>query len=69
MRRGGQRAAMLYVAARTGCEAFAPAASIDPGYASALTRAARAGVELYCVCCAADERGLSFGGRLQVEQY
>lgn len=67
LRRGGQRAAMLYVSARAGCEVFAPATSIDPVYASALARAARAGVELYCVCCAADGRGLSFGGRLPVE--
>lgn len=63
----GERAAMLYVSQRAGCSSFAPAAAIDPRYSAALARAVRAGVEVYCVRCTVDERGLSFGGSLQVE--
>lgn len=65
--KSGRRAAMLYVVMRAGCRVFAPAAAIDPVYARALARAARAGVEIHCVTCAADERGLWFGGALAVE--
>jgi sugar fermentation stimulation protein A len=65
--RRGRRAAMLYVNKRAGCTSFAAAKDIDPAYATALTRAKRAGVEVYCVDCAVDERGLSFAGRLDVE--
>ncbi len=63
----GRRAAMLYVVMRAGCRAFAPAAAVDPVYARALARAARAGVEVLAVVCAADERGLRFAGALAVE--
>ena len=63
----GERAVMLYVNKRAGCEAFRAAASIDPRYASALRRAAKAGVEILCVNCNVDERGLSFAGRLRVD--
>lgn len=65
--KGGRRAAMLYVVMRAGCRAFAPAAVIDPVYARALARAARAGVEVHSVRCMADERGLCFGEALPVE--
>ena len=64
--RAGRRAAMLYVSMRGGCEGFAPARSIDQGYARALSRAARAGVELLAVSCRADPSGLCFAGPLPV---
>jgi sugar fermentation stimulation protein A len=63
----GERAAMLYVNKRSGCDVFRAASGIDPRYASALRRAAKAGVEILCVGCTVDERGLSFGGRVPVE--
>ncbi len=65
--RAGRRAAMLYVNKRSGVSAFGPARHIDPAYARALRSAARAGVEVLCVSCAVDARGLSFAGRLPVE--
>lgn len=64
--RKGERVAMLYVSQRSGCASFSPARAVDPAYARALTSATRAGVEVYCVCCSASERGLSFTGRLPV---
>ena len=63
----GRRAAMLYVNKRPGSSTFAPAAAIDPAYARALRRAAKAGVEVYCISCDVDERGLSYAGRLRVD--
>jgi sugar fermentation stimulation protein A len=63
----GERAAMLYVNKRPGCDVFRPAAAIDRAYATALRRAARAGVEVLCIDCVVDERGLSYGGRLTVD--
>jgi sugar fermentation stimulation protein A len=63
----GRRAAMLYVNKRGGCTTFAPAADVDPDYARALRRAMKAGVEVYCVGCSVDARGLSFAGRIAVE--
>lgn len=63
----GERAVMLYVNKRSGCQVFRAAASVDPAYASALKRAAKAGVEILCVDCSVDEEGLSFAGRLPVE--
>lgn len=63
----GERAAMLYVNKRPGCDVFRPAAAIDRAYANALRRAARAGVEVLCIDCVVDERGLSYGGRLTVD--
>ncbi|MCC7109969.1 MAG: DNA/RNA nuclease SfsA [Deltaproteobacteria bacterium] len=64
--RAGQRAAMLYVSMRVGCGGFAPARAVDPEYARALSRAARAGVQILAVSCRADPSGLSFAGRLPV---
>ena len=61
------RAAMLYVNKRARCTSFAPAAAVDHAYATALRRAVRAGVEVYCIDCAVDARGLSFAGRQPVE--
>lgn len=63
----GERAAMLYVNKRPGCTTFQPAAAIDRAYAGALRRAARAGVEVLCIDCVVDERGLCYGGRLTVD--
>jgi sugar fermentation stimulation protein A len=42
---------MLFVIQRMDCDAFAPAADLDPAYAAGLTRAAAAGVEVLCYDC------------------
>ncbi len=42
----GMRAVMLYIIQRTDVEKFAPAVSIDPGYAETLRKALKAGVEV-----------------------
>jgi sugar fermentation stimulation protein A len=64
LRAGGDRAALLFLVQRADCDRVAPAEQIDPAYAAALRRAARAGVEVYALgarvtaCSIAVEREL-----------
>ena len=53
LRRGGDRAVLLYLVQRADCERVAPAEHIDPDYAATLRAAARRGVEI-----------LAFGARV-----
>ncbi|MDR1396552.1 MAG: DNA/RNA nuclease SfsA [Desulfarculales bacterium] len=46
LKAAGKRALLLFVVNRQDVERFAPAEAIDPAYAGALARAARAGVEI-----------------------
>ena len=47
----GARAVMLYVIQRTDCDLFDTAPDLDPAYATGLTAAAHAGVEVLCYDC------------------
>jgi sugar fermentation stimulation protein A len=47
----GHRAVALFVIQRTDCDRFSAAADKDPAFAQALTRAAKAGVEVLCYAC------------------
>ena len=49
LRRTGDRAILLYVVQRGDCTSVEPAREIDPAYATALTAAAQAGVEIQAV--------------------
>lgn len=61
---GGARAVMLFLAQRADCQAFAPAADIDPAYARGLVAAAQAGVEVLCYDCQIGPSGLRLNRRL-----
>jgi sugar fermentation stimulation protein A len=47
----GRRAVMVFVIQRTGCDAFAACAELDPAYARGLTEAAARGVEVLAYAC------------------
>lgn len=47
----GDRAVMLFVIQRMDCDAFSPAADLDPAYAKGLRAAHEAGVEVLCYDC------------------
>ena len=47
----GDRAVQLFIVQRTDCQAFAACADLDPVYASGLTAAAEAGVEVLVYAC------------------
>ncbi|MEL6362411.1 MAG: DNA/RNA nuclease SfsA [Pseudomonadota bacterium] len=47
----GARAVMLYIVQRTDCTEFAPAADLDPTYATTLAETVREGVEVLCYDC------------------
>lgn len=47
----GARAVVLFVVQRSDCEAFSPAADLDPDFARSLSAAAQAGVEVYAHAC------------------
>jgi sugar fermentation stimulation protein A len=66
LRRGGARAALLFVVQRADCDRVEPADDIDPAYGAALRAAAGAGVEVLAVRVRVGPRGLRYDGRLPV---
>lgn len=61
----GQRAVILFLAQRSDCARFAPAADIDPDFAATLGRAQRAGVEVLCYSVTPTPLGFEMGGSLE----
>ena len=55
----GHRAVMFYMVQRTDCAALSLAADIDPAYAAAFARAAKAGVQVLAYDCAIDPKGVT----------
>jgi sugar fermentation stimulation protein A len=60
----GDRAVMLFVIQRTDCDRFAAAADLDPAYATGLTAAAAAGVEVLCYDCDLSEQEIRIARRI-----
>ncbi|WP_428261408.1 DNA/RNA nuclease SfsA [Haliangium sp.] len=60
----GDRAVMLFLAARSGVEAVRTADEIDPYYGRILRRAAEAGVEVLAYGCALSTTAISLSARL-----
>jgi sugar fermentation stimulation protein A len=54
----GDRAVVLFVVQRTDCDAFSACAELDPAFASALTHAAEAGVEVLVYGCEIETTGV-----------
>jgi sugar fermentation stimulation protein A len=67
LRARGDRAVLLFCVARAGVSHVRPADEIDPTYAAALRRAARAGVEVYAYRAAIDRRGIALADAVPVE--
>lgn len=67
MAAAGNRAVVLYVVQRTDCGAFAIAADIDPGYATAWNAAQTAGVECLAYQCDLNDDGITLDAPLTVE--
>ena len=63
----GHRAAMVYLVQRGDCRRFSVAADIDPTYASFLTDAMAAGVEVYCYGCAVSTEAIIVTGALALD--
>lgn len=66
MVRGGARAAVLFVVQREDCDAFAPAADIDPHFAAALREAAAGGVAVLAYACAMGREAVSIARPLAI---
>jgi sugar fermentation stimulation protein A len=64
MVRQGHRAVMLYLVQRQDSEGFAIAADVDPGYARALSKARRAGVEAFAYGCRLSTREIAVAGAI-----
>ena len=64
--RKGQRCAVVFCAQRGDVRAVAPDLDIDPEFAAALRRAARAGVQLAALRCAASFEGMKLHGEIPV---
>ena len=62
--RRGDRAVAFYLVQRSDCDRLVVAADIDPAYAQALDRAARAGVEVLAYRCDISATGIEIGRRL-----
>jgi sugar fermentation stimulation protein A len=60
----GGRAAMLYIAQRCDCQAFAVADDIDPAYAAAFASARAAGVTMIAVGCTVSPEGIAVAAPL-----
>jgi sugar fermentation stimulation protein A len=63
---GGDRAALVFLVQRADCDRVAPAEDIDPAYAAALRRAARAGVEVFALGARVTARGIAVERELPV---
>jgi sugar fermentation stimulation protein A len=61
-----ERALLLFLVQRADCDSVAPAEAIDPAYADALRRAARAGVEFLALGCRVDARSIAVERALPV---
>ena len=57
---------LLFFVARGDVRVVRPADEVDPAYAAALRRAARAGVEIRAVGARFDRRGAHWNGELEV---
>ncbi len=66
LRRGGERAGLLFVVQRADCSVVEPAEDIDPAYAEALRAARDAGVELAAVRARVGPAGIRLDGPLPV---
>jgi len=64
LKKGGYRAAMLYIVQREDVSHFTPAASIDPVYSGLLREAHEAGVEILVYQCRMDTEELKLGKSL-----
>ena len=64
MVRQGHRAVMLYLVQRQDSQSFAIAADVDPGYAKALKKALKAGVEALCYGCRLSTREIAVAGAI-----
>ncbi|MGH6662477.1 MAG: DNA/RNA nuclease SfsA, partial [Rhodospirillales bacterium] len=64
MVRQGHRAVMLYLVQRQDSRSFAIAADVDPGYAKALKKALKAGVEALCYGCRLSPREIAVAGAI-----
>ena len=60
----GERAVALFVVQRTDCDAFAPAADLDPAFASAFDEARAGGVEMLVYGCDVGPEGVAIARRL-----
>jgi sugar fermentation stimulation protein A len=63
----GFRAVMLYLVQRADCAYLRMADDIDPGYADALRRATRAGVEALCYRCAVSPGSIDIDRSLPID--
>jgi len=66
-RRMGQRAAVVFIALRTGVERVSPHATIDPALAAALAEARRVGVQLRAYGCRVTTRGCRLERKVPVD--
>ncbi|HIQ04816.1 MAG TPA: DNA/RNA nuclease SfsA [Anaerolineae bacterium] len=63
----GERAAVVFVVQRSDATRFAPNASADAAFATALAEAARVGVELYAYTCQVTLEGVALDGSIPVD--
>jgi sugar fermentation stimulation protein A len=66
LRRGGARAALLFLVQRADCDRVAPADAIDPAYGATLREAARRGVEVFALGARVTARAIRVERRLPV---
>lgn len=66
LRRGGARAALLFLVQRADCSSVSPADEIDPAYGETLRAAADAGVELFALGARVTARAIRIERRLPV---
>ncbi len=66
LRRGGARAAVLFVVQRADCDEVRPADEIDPAYGVALREAVASGVEVFAVRARVTARRIGLEGLLPV---